>query len=51
MEKYINLIKTNPVKLGIESGFTDLVDIHNEWIKDFLFNENDQTLLAHRWLV
>ena len=48
MDKYLELVENNPVKFGIESGFEDLVDIHNEWIKSFLFEEEDQTLLAHR---
>jgi len=48
-DKYIELIKNNPVQFGIASGFEDLTNIHNEWIKDFIFKEDDQTLLAHRW--
>lgn len=47
-ESYLNLIKTNPVKFGNLVGFSDLVDIHNEWLKSFLFTKEDQTLLAHR---
>lgn len=49
MNKYIELIKNRPVKFGMVSGFEDLTKIHNEWIKSFLFESNDQTLLAHRW--
>lgn len=47
-QKYLELVKNNPVQFGIWSGFTDLTDIHNEWIKSFLYEEEDQTLLAHR---
>lgn len=47
-EKYLHYIKSNPVKFGNMTGFTDLVDIHNEWLKSFLFSKVDQTLLAHR---
>jgi len=47
-EKYLNLIKTNPIKFGHMVGFPDLTDIHNEWLKSFLFAVDDQTLLAHR---
>lgn len=47
-KKYLNMIRTNPVKFGNLVGFVDLVDIHNEWLKSFLFAEEDQTLLAHR---
>lgn len=46
--KYLNLIKTNPVVFGNLVGFLDLVTIHNEWLKSFLFAKEDQTLLAHR---
>lgn len=47
-KQYLNLTKTNPIKFGNLVGFTDLVDIHNEWLKSFLFAMDDQTLLAHR---
>ncbi|MDY7044419.1 terminase family protein [Virgibacillus sp. M23] len=47
-KQYLNLIKTEPVKFGHWTGFEDLIDIHNEWIKSFLFVNEDQTLLAHR---
>lgn len=46
--KYLNLIKTNPVVFGNLVGFTDLTGIHNDWLKSFLFEKGDQTLLAHR---
>lgn len=48
IKQYLNLIKTEPVKFGHWTGFNDLVDIHNEWIKSFLFAKEDQTLLAQR---
>lgn len=51
MNGYKKLLQENPVKFGVMSGFTDLGDIHNEWIKDFVFAKEDQTLLAHRWLI
>lgn len=47
-KKYLKLIQDEPVKFGNIVGFTDLVDIHNEWLKSFLFEKEDQTLLAHR---
>ncbi|GGP07300.1 terminase large subunit domain-containing protein [Oceanobacillus neutriphilus] len=46
--QYLNLIKKEPVKFGHWTGFKDLVGIHNEWIRSFLFGNEDQTLLAHR---
>lgn len=47
-KRYLDLVKAEPVKFGHWTGFTDLIDIHNEWIKSFLFAKDDQTLLAHR---
>ena len=47
-KQYLNLTKTDPIKFGNLVGFKDLVDIHNEWLKSFLFARDDQTLLAHR---
>lgn len=47
-KQYLDLVKTEPVKFGHWTGFTDLTCIHNEWIKSFLFAKDDQTLLAHR---
>ncbi|HAP5408371.1 TPA: hypothetical protein IUZ89_001865 [Enterococcus faecalis] len=46
--KYLNLIKTNPVIFGNLVGFNDLGELHNDWLKSFLFEKDDQTLLAHR---
>ena len=45
---YMDLVINHPVQFGVECGFKDLEDIHNEWIKSFLFAEEDETLLAHR---
>lgn len=47
-KKWLDLMKYKPVAFGIESGFEDLRDIHNEWIKSFLYSEEDLTLQAHR---
>lgn len=47
-KEYLDLIYDEPVEIGHWLGFSDLTAIHNEWIKNFLFNDNDQTLLAHR---
>ena len=47
-KNYLNLIKTEPYLFGKVLGFDDLTELHNDWIKSFLFEENDQTLLAHR---
>lgn len=45
---WLNLVKERPVAFGLESGFTDLGEIHNSWIQKFLFCQNDLTLQAHR---
>ena len=44
----MDLIRKKPYAFGIESGFEDLTDIHNEWIKSFLFSKEDMTLQASR---
>ena len=44
----LDIIIEEPVKIGDCEGFEDLEDIHNEWIKSFLYAEEDETLLAHR---
>lgn len=46
--KTLELIKENPVLIGNWVGFPDLVELHNDWLKSFLFATDDQTLLAHR---
>ena len=47
-KKYINLIINEPYKIGHWLGFTDLTELHNEWLKMMMFNKEDTTLLAHR---
>lgn len=47
-KQWADVIKHNPVAFGLETGFTDLTDIHNEWLKSFLYKEDDYTLQAHR---
>lgn len=42
------LIKHNPIEIGHWVGFSDLREIHNQWLKSFLFGKEDQTLQAHR---
>ncbi|MGJ0706675.1 hypothetical protein [Enterococcus avium] len=46
--KTLELIKEKPVLIGNWVGFPDLVELHNDWLKSFLFATDDQTLLAHR---
>lgn len=47
-KQWLDLVKKKPYAFGIESGFTDLQEIHNEWIKRFLFEREDMTLQASR---
>ena len=44
----LELIRNDPYLFGIWSGFDDLSDLHNQWIKSFLFRTDDMTLMAHR---
>lgn len=47
-KKYIDLIMNEPYKIGHWLGFTDLTELHNEWLKMIMFSKEDKTLLAHR---
>lgn len=47
-EKWLEVIKDKPVIFGVENGFTDLRDVHNDWLKMFLFSKEDLTLQGHR---
>lgn len=44
----LDLIYYEPYKIGHWVGFHDLTELHNEWLRSFLYAEEDQTLLAHR---
>ena len=46
--KYLDLIIDEPYKIGHWLGFTDLTELHNEWIQMMMFSKLDETLLAHR---
>lgn len=48
MNKWMSLMTQKPVMFGIKSGFDRLGDLHNFWIKLFLFSKDDITLQAHR---
>lgn len=47
-EQAITFLKTKPAKFGHMLGFTDLRNIHNEWIKDMLLGKGDITKQASR---
>jgi len=44
----LDLLWERPVEIGHWVGFNDLTDLHNEWLRDFLYREDDQTLQGHR---
>lgn len=47
-KKLVKLIKNNPVEIAKLSGFEDMTELHNEWLKKMIFSKRDETLLAHR---
>lgn len=48
-EKLVKSLKEEPVKYARLLGFDLLTDLHNEWIKDMVWQQaEDETLLAHR---
>lgn len=47
-EKAVDLIHSNPAKIGFYVGFDDLLPIHDEWLKDMLYRPTDFTRQAHR---
>ena len=47
-EQILNLLWERPIEIGHWVGFNDLTDLHNEWLRGFLYDENDQTLQGHR---
>lgn len=42
------LLKKQPYKIGHFVGFKDLTGLHNDWLRSFLYDSENQTLLAHR---
>ena len=44
----LDLLWSEPYKIGHWVGFKDLTVLHNEWLRSFLYADEDQTLLAHR---
>ena len=47
-KRYIDICRNEPVKIGQWCGFDKLTDLHNEWLKSFIFNKKDETLQGHR---
>src|SRR5690625_5081468 len=48
MNDLLKVVKKRPVDFGIKAGFEDLTNLHNDWLRLFLFSKQDETLLAHR---
>ena len=47
-EQIKSLLKSEPYKIGHWLGFKDLTPLHNEWLLDWLYSDQDSTVLAHR---
>ena len=44
----LQMLWERPIELGHWVGFKDLTDMHNEWLRKFLYRKTDQTLQGHR---
>lgn len=47
-KQILDLLWNNPIEVGHWVGFKDLTNIHNEWLRSFLYYDKDQTLQGHR---
>lgn len=47
-EDYIRVFREEPARVGRMVGFPDLGRLHNEWMRQMLYGNDDMTLLAHR---
>lgn len=47
-KQVLDLLYYEPYKIGHWVGFRDLTELHNEWLRSFLYSDEDQTLLVHR---
>lgn len=47
-EQILNLLWENPVEIGHWVGFKDLTELHNKWLRSFLYCDDDQTVQGHR---
>ena len=41
-------IRAHPEEVGRQIGFSDLTDLHGEWIREMVWGKEDYTLQAHR---
>lgn len=47
-ENILDMLWDEPIAVGRWIGFTDFTDMHNDWLKGFLYAKDDQTLQGHR---
>lgn len=47
-QQALQLLWERPIEIGHWVGFKDLTDLHNEWLRSFLYDDDDQTLQGHR---
>jgi len=47
-QKVITTLRERPIEVGHWVGFKDLTDMHNDWLRSFLYSKEDQTLQGHR---
>ena len=47
-DEAVNLIKTDPARIGYYVGFDDFTPLHNKWLLEMLFVKEDQTKQSHR---
>lgn len=47
-QEILDLLWYNPIEIGKWVGFKDLTEMHNEWLRGFLYTKDDQTLQGHR---
>lgn len=47
-KQILDLLWEAPVEIGHWVGFNDLTSLHNNWLRGFLYNTEDQTLQGHR---
>lgn len=47
-DEILKMLWDEPIKIGHWIGFTDLTELNNEWLRLFLYSDEDVTLQAHR---
>ena len=47
-EQILNLLWEEPIQVGRWVGFKKLTSLHNDWLRSFLYEDDDQTLQGHR---